>query len=347
MEVLEMKKIGKAVIAAVLFITLSAAAVFAGGSQQGQSGAWKFDRKITFISPWGPGGGSGPTIRNLVPLVQEVLGVPCEVQHTEGAGGANGAIAAERQPADGYTWLLATQSQILLDLQSQLPYNFHDTWIPVGKLVHSTNAIIVSAKQMQGKYTDFKSFVSYIKAHPKVVSVAMLSSGGTDQASLYQTMSLSLGVPMSQLADYIKIVPYGDGAEIDAALVGGHVDAAIAGPGDEAGLVEHGDVAILLVLSENRMHSFPDVPCSAELGINSYIGTWRGIWAKKSTPQAAIDAMEVALQKAWNMKPYQDFWVNEGYDERTGFEGQAAFKKLVDDEYKAMEEYLKASGQIK
>jgi tripartite-type tricarboxylate transporter receptor subunit TctC len=308
---------------------------------------WKFTRKITFISPWGPGGGSGPTIRTITPLVQDVLGVTTEVQHIEGAGGANGAIAAERQPADGYTFLLATQSQILLDLQKRLPFNFHETFLPVGKLVHSTNGIMASAKRAKGKYTDFKSFIEYIKAHPKQVSVAMLSAGGTDAASLNQALALSLKVPMSEISNYVKIVSYGGGSEIDSALVGGHIDAAIAGPGDEAGLIESGDVLPLLALAEKRLASFPNIPASGELGIPAYIGTWRGIFAKKGTPQAAIDAMESALHKAWSMKTYQDFCEAEGYSERVGFEGQADFKKLIDGDYKAFEDFLKASGLIK
>ncbi|GHV94348.1 hypothetical protein AGMMS50293_06680 [Spirochaetia bacterium] len=346
-----MKRIASVTLIAALLV-ISTGMAFAGGSQGGTQsggaqGAWKFERKVTFISPWGPGGGSGPTIRNLVPLVQEVIGVPCEVQHIEGAGGANGAIAAQRQPPDGYTWLLATQSQIVLDLQKTLPYDFKSEFIPVGKLVHSTNGLFASSKAMKGKYTDFKSFIAYVKAHPKELSCAMLSAGGTDAASLYQTLALALGVPMNQVENYVKIVSYGGGSEIDSALVGGHIDVAIAGPGDEAGLIESGDVIPLVVLAEKRMVSFPDIPCTGELGIASYIGTWRGIWARKGTPQAAIDAMEVALQKAWNMKPYQDFWVAEGYNERTGFQGQADFKKLVDAEYSTMEEYLRIRGLIK
>jgi tripartite-type tricarboxylate transporter receptor subunit TctC len=345
-----MKRIASVTLIAALLVILSAGMAFAGPGQQGAaapSGEWKWGRKVTFISPWGPGGGSGPTIRNLVPLVQEVIGVPCEVQHVEGAAGANGAIAAQRQPPDGYTWLLATQSQIVLDLQKTLPYDFKSEFIPVGKLVHSTNGLFASSRAMRGKYTDFKSFIAYVKAHPKELSCAMLSAGGTDAASLYQTLALALGVPMNQVENYVKIVSYGGGSEIDAALVGGHIDVAIAGPGDEAGLIESGDVIPLVVLAEKRMVSFPNIPCTGEMGIASYIGTWRGIWARKGTPQAAIDAMEIALQKAWNMKPYQDYWVAEGYNERTGFQGQADFRKLVDAEYAAMEEYLKTMGLIK
>ena len=214
---------------------------------------WKWARKVTFISPWGPGGGSGPTIRNIAPLVQEVIKVPCEVQHVEGAGGANGVIAANRQPPDGYTFVLSTQSQILLDLQKILPFDFHEQFIPVAKLVHSTNGLMASKKAMKDRYSDIKSFVSYVKANPKKVTVAMLTATGTDAVSLNQLLSLLLEVPMARIGDYVKMVNYGGGSEIDAALVGGHVDIAIAGPGDEAGLIESGDVVPLIVLAEKRL----------------------------------------------------------------------------------------------
>ena len=343
-----MKKIASITLVAVL---LSAGMAFAGGGQQqgaAASGDWKWTRKVTFISPWGPGGGSGPTIRFIVPEVEKVIGIPCEVVHQEGAGGLNGAVAAHRQPADGYTWLLATQSQIILDLQGQMPYDFKDQWIPVGKLVHSTNGLMASKRAAQGKYTDFRSFIAYVKAHPRTVSVAMLSTGGTDQASLYQTLALALGVPINQVESFVKITPYSGGSEIDAALVGGHIDVSIGGPGDSAGLIESGDVIPLVVMAEKRLKSFPNIPATGQdFNIPAYIGTWRGIWAKKGTPQAAIDAMEKAMRQAWNSKVYQDFCEGEGYLERTGFEGQADFKKLVDNEYKVFEDFLRTTGQLK
>ena len=346
----KMKKIASVTFIAVLLVVLGAGIVFAAGGQQqsSASGEWKWERKITFISPWGPGGGSGPTIRNLTPLVQQVLNIPCEVNHVEGAGGANGAIAAQRQPADGYNFLLATQSQIILDLQNMLPFNFKDEFIPIAKLVHSTNSILASARGIKGKFSDFRGFIDYVKANPRELSVAMLSSGGTDEASLRQVLSLALNVPMDKLGDYLKITPYGSGSEVDAALIGGHIHLSIQAPGDSAGLIESGDIIPLVVLAEKRLASFPNIPATGQdYNIPAYIGTWRGIWARKGTPQAAIDAMEKAIEKAWNMKPYQDFCEAEGYLERVSYQGQADFRKLVDSEYKVFEEFLKATGQIK
>ena len=69
----------------------------------------------------------------------------------EGAGGANGVNYAYKQPADGYTYMLGTQSLIMLDLQKILPMDFKAEFIPVSKLVHSILIVGSSAKAMEGK----------------------------------------------------------------------------------------------------------------------------------------------------------------------------------------------------
>ena len=57
-----------------------------------------------------------------------------EIVNVEGAGGANGVNYAYKQPADGYTYMLGTQSLIMLDLQKILPMDFKAEFIPVSKL---------------------------------------------------------------------------------------------------------------------------------------------------------------------------------------------------------------------
>ena len=40
----------------------------------------------------------------------------------------------------------------------------------------------------------------------------------------------------------------------------------------------------------------PDLQCSVENGIDSVMGPWRGIFAKKGTPQEAIDTLLKAME---------------------------------------------------
>ena len=346
-----MRRIVNVALIAVILVVFGAGMVFAGGeAQKGKSQApteWKWTRKITIISPWGPGGGIGPAIRNLLPELEKIVGVPCEVQHVEGAGGLTGTVFAQRQPADGYIFVAGTQSTVGLDIRKQLGFDFREEFIPVGKLVHATKGIIASKKATQGLFSDFKGFLDYVKAHPGQLSVGMRSPGGSDEVSLIECMALALKVSIADARKYLKVVPFASGAEQDAALVGGHVHCTVQGLNESPGLIESGDINPLIVFSEQRMKSYPNVPSTGEMGIAAYIGTWRGIFARKGTPPAAIAAMEKAMEKAWYTDSYQKFCAQEGYLERKGYEGQVDFKKLVDDEYVSMTEFMKAAGLIK
>jgi tripartite-type tricarboxylate transporter receptor subunit TctC len=197
-------------------------------------------------------------------------------------------------------------------------------------------------------FTDFGSFLDYTRAHPGELSIGMRSPGGSDEASLIETLALAYKLPMNQVGGFLKVVPYSSGSEMDSAMVGGHIHLSLQGLNESPGLIQSGDIIPVVVLSENRMKSFANVPATGQdYNVASYIGTWRGIFARKGSPQAAIDAMDKAIEKAWHTPAYQAFCAQEGYLERKGYEGQADFKKLIDDEYKAMEEFLRAVGRIK
>jgi tripartite-type tricarboxylate transporter receptor subunit TctC len=341
-----------------MFIVFAALAIFAlagcsgnnkesgNGSRAAEDG-WKWERKITLVCPWGVGGGADGTLRPLQPLLQDILGVPVEIVNVEGAGGANGINFAYKQPADGYTYTLATQSIILLDLQKILPFDYQKELTPVAKLVHSTNLLIASKKAMAGKYSNFQELLTYAKAHPQELSCGMLTATGQDSVSMKQTLAAGLGVSIPDVDKYIKTVSYGGGAELSAAMVGGHLTLGVAGAEEIKGLVESGDIVPLIAMSENRVSAVPDVPCTKDLGIESYVGSWRAIYARTGTPQAAIDAMAAALKQAWDMPAYQDFMRQAGYLDRAGYATQQETLDLQSSEYKLFEQYLKDIGILK
>ncbi|MBQ9009253.1 MAG: tripartite tricarboxylate transporter substrate binding protein, partial [Clostridia bacterium] len=96
-----MKKILSLVLALVMVLGVCALA---------SADDWKFERKIEIVCPWGLGGGADSTIRPMATLLQNNLGVPVEVRNETGGSGVTGATYAFKQPADGYTFLLGTQS---------------------------------------------------------------------------------------------------------------------------------------------------------------------------------------------------------------------------------------------
>ncbi|MDR2072839.1 MAG: tripartite tricarboxylate transporter substrate binding protein [Spirochaetaceae bacterium] len=335
-----------AALAAIALMGCGASKGSGSGSRTAQEG-WKWERKVTLVCPWGVGGGADGTLRPLQPLLQEILGVPVEIVNVEGAGGANGINYTYKQPADGYTYTLATQSIILLDLQKILPFDYQKELTPVAKLVHSTNLLIASKKAMAGKYSNFQELLTYAKAHPQELSCGMLTATGQDSVSMKQTLAVGLGVSIPEVDKYIKTVSYGGGAELSAAMVGGHLTLGVSGAEEIRGLVESGDIVPLIAMSENRVSAVPDVPCTKELGIESYVGSWRAIYARTGTPQAAIDSMAAALKQAWDTPAYQDFMRQNGYLDRSGYANQQETLALQEGEYKLFEQYLKDIGILK
>ncbi|MDR1575613.1 MAG: tripartite tricarboxylate transporter substrate binding protein [Treponema sp.] len=349
---MSLKRSASITLIAALLVILSAGMVFAGGGQQGESqaassGEWKWQRKITLVCPWGVGGGADGTLRPLQPLLQEILGVPVEIVNVEGAGGANGIVFAQKQPADGYTYVLATQSIILLDLQKILPFDYQKELQPVAKLVHSTNLLTSSKKFQAGKYSNFQEMIAYAKAHPQELSCGMLTATGQDSVSMKQTLAAALGVSIPDVDKYIKTVSYGGGAELSAAMVGGHLSLGVSGSEEIQGLIQSGDIVPLIAMSENRVSSVPNGPCTKDLGINSFVGSWRAIYARTSTPQAAVDSLAAALKKAWDSPSYQEFMKNAGYLDRAGYATRAETQALAASEYQIFTGYLKDIGILK
>ena len=292
---------------------------------------WKFERKIEIVCPWGLGGGADSTIRPMAQLLQEKLGVPVEVRNETGAGGVNGVEYTYKQPADGYTFMLGTQSLFIQDMLGNTSMDFKTEFVATDVLVHSINMLAGSKIQME-KYgiTKFSDLVEYAKAHPYEVSVGMLTATGVDGMCFeIATQGLELNA-----------VQYGGGSEVNSDLAGGHCDLAVGGYDDMSGLIESGDIVPLLVFCEHRLSIFPDCECTADVGIDSYAGPWRAIFAKQGTPQGAIDALVAAIEECRQDPTWQEFIRNAAYDQRTVPAVGDELNAFVESEYKDLRDYM-------
>ncbi len=317
---------------AILLVLALAFTAFANGStEEDASGEWTFKRKIELVCPWGLGGGADSTLRPMATLLQRELGVAVEVRNEAGAGGVQGIEYTYKQPADGYTFMLGTQSLYIQDMLGNTSMDFKTEFECIDVLVHSINMLAGSKKQLD-KYgiKNFSDLKAYAAAHPYEISVGMLTTTGVDG------MCFELATEGLDL----NIVQYGGGAEVNADLAGGHCDLAVGGYDDMSGLIESGDIVPLLVFCEHRLSIFPDCECTAEVGIDSYAGPWRGIFAKAGTPQGAIDALVAAIEKCKEDPSWQEFLHNAAYDERTVPEPGAELEAFCRSEYKDLRDYM-------
>ncbi len=298
---------------------------------------WVFDRGITIVCPWGEGGGADSTIRPMSELLAEYLGVPVEVRNETGDSGVAGAAYAYSQPADGYTFLLGTQSLYIQDLMGKMGFDFKDAFECETILVHSINMLAGSRIQME-KYgvKTFSDLQAYVAAHPNEVSVALQSATGVD--------GLCLEIATAGLA--LNPVPYNSGDEANSDMALGSVDLAVGGYDDMCVFIESGDIVPLLLFCEHRVAILPDCECSAELNIDSYAGPWRAIFAKEGTPQGAIDAIVEAVEACRDDATWQEFLKEAAYDQRdVPFPGDGT-RAFCLREYKELRDYMLEHGTL-
>ncbi|MBQ3653102.1 MAG: TRAP transporter large permease subunit [Synergistaceae bacterium] len=327
-----MKRFTRIFFTALLVLTLCASIVCA---EDAAPSAWKFDHKVIIVCPWGEGGGADATLRALVPLLSEKIGQPIEVLNVTGGNGVNGASFVRNREADGYTFMLGTQSLLIQDVVGEMPFKFMDEFVPVARLVHAIDVIATSRTAMEERgYKTFSELRDYIKAHPFSISIGMLTRVGVD------------GLSFKQATEGLNIleVDYPTGGGMTEALIRGQIDLMVTGTQEITPQIEAGEIIPLLVLAEKRMNRYPNVECAKDLGINAFLGSERGIFAKKGTPQGAIDTLEAAITEITGTQAWTDFLQQGGYDERPGFANAADYKATLEAEYKTFTDMLKPAA---
>ena len=110
-----------------LFARLGLAAAGLGLLMAGVPGAMAAypDKPISLIVPFAPGGSSDNVGRSIAPLLGEKLKQAIVIENVGGAGGVLGTQRAVRAAPDGYTMLVGSGSEILINkvINPALPYD--------------------------------------------------------------------------------------------------------------------------------------------------------------------------------------------------------------------------------
>lgn len=286
-----------------------------------EDGKFVFERPIEIIVPWGSGGGADTTIRALVPALEDELGVSIKINNKTGAGGATGVDFAIKQPADGYTFLISTQSPILAELTGATDVPVYEKTVPVSRLVHDTNIIIAPT---DAPYDTLEEVVEYAEKNPGKLKAGCMTVTGLDGLTVKLTFDGN-----------VEPVAYTEGAQLNADVMAGHISLGVVGPGEAMGLIQSGDVKVLGVAAEERLTTpeLKDVQSTGELGIDSFFGPARGIFAAEGTPEEAIDAMAAAIEKAVQSEDFVDWAKSQGLDQRPGYLGRDEFTEWWSEEY--------------
>jgi tripartite-type tricarboxylate transporter receptor subunit TctC len=147
----------------------------------------------------------------------------------------------------------------------------------------------------------------------------------------------------------MTVVPYAKPGERYSAVVGGHNEVLYEQAGDVKSFLDAKQLKPLVIFAPKRHPAFPDVPSSAELGLQVELPQFRGIVMKAGTPPDRVKLMADAVRKAMETPEWKRF-AEDGYIRPESFLAGDAFVTFVQEQVKVMDGFvkefnLKAAGQ--
>ncbi|MHB0775373.1 Bug family tripartite tricarboxylate transporter substrate binding protein [Halomonas sp. WWR20] len=261
------------------------------------------ERDIRVIVPWGAGGGTDGIVRKLTSIAEDSLDVSMYVENIEGGVSATGIGQLMSSRPDGYTiGALTYDSLVTVPWQGMLPSYKTERLKLIARVTSEPDAIVVDA---DSDYESIQDLIEAAKENPGEIRVAIQNLGGRIHLAILQ---------LQELTDTeFRIVSYpGGAAPQKEAILSDEVDVALTSLGDFSNLLEDGTVRGLVEFSDTPNPTYPDVPTTAEEGIDLQIGSFIVFAAPADTPEEAIRTLESAYKTAYDSDEFKEWVANVG-----------------------------------
>ncbi len=295
-------------------------------------------RPITFVVPWGAGGGTDATARIVGSLLERDLGQPVNVVNRTGGSGVVGHSAIATAAPDGYTIGMVTveitmmHHQGLTDLKST-------SYTPLALMNEDPPGVQVKG---DSPYKSVKELADAIKAAP----AGKFKASGTGQGGIWHLALIGWLQAMGLKPDHVAWVPSNGAAPAMQDLAAGGIDLVTCSVPEGRAMIDAGRARSLAIMAAERNPLFKDVPTLNEaLGINYSVGAWRGIAGPKGMPADVQARLVAALKKASESKDFTEFMANRGFGVR--FAQGDAFASFMAQGDQAMGAAMRAAGLAK
>ena len=240
------------------------------------------NRPVRIIVPFSPGGAvDGPT-RALAQEMGKRLGQQIVIDNRPGAGATIGSEAVAKSPPDGYTLLLASQTNaISATLYPRLSYQPIDDFAPISLIGREPGVLVVHPSL---PVKNVQELLELARSQPGQIDYASSGNGSGQHLFAAQLFAMA-GVRLTH-------VPYRGSGQATTDLIGGVVKVSVPGL---AGMLPHirsGRLRALAVTGAQRSPQLPDVPTLAESGFPGHSAyVWLGLLAPKGTPAAIVERL--------------------------------------------------------
>jgi tripartite-type tricarboxylate transporter receptor subunit TctC len=291
-------------------------------------------KPIRFIAPFPPGGTTDVLARIVAQKLTESLGRQVLVENRAGAAGNIGQELAARAAPDGYTLVLTSSSVLVINphLYKRMGFDPLNDFAPIAVVANGGQVLVVHPSV---PVRNIQELIALARARPGRLT---FGSGGK-------------GTPAHASGEIFKVaanvnivhVPYKGTIQSVTDLVAGQIDMVFSDMVPAVPQIKAGRLRALAVTSDKRSEALPDVPTTAESGVQFTVPqTWWCVLAPKGTPAAIVNRLNGELAQIMKLRDVQERYAALGIF--TVHSSPERVLELIRSESPLMAKVLKAAG---
>jgi tripartite-type tricarboxylate transporter receptor subunit TctC len=235
-------------------------------------------RPIRIVVPFGAGGGVDIVARTLADSIQKSQGITVIIENRTGAGGNIGSAAVAKAQPDGYTVLMASNSNAVNNqLYKDMPYDASKDLLPI-TLVGTVPMVMLMNPAVPVR--DVPELIRYAKSS---TAVNFGSGGsGTGEHLILELFKRQTGAP-------IVHIPYRGGAAVFSDLISGQTQGRFSNQLAATPFVKSGQLRAIGITGTQRSPQLPDIPTFLEQGVSGLdVYAWWGVMGPAGMPAPVI-----------------------------------------------------------
>lgn len=315
----------KRILITVLLTAMLSVSIFANGESEGAAADFP-TKPIHLIVYTGAGGAGDILSRKFVDIASKYTDATFVVENKPGAGGIVTMEYVKSAPADGYTLMYVTKSNISKLVATDSAINPTETFDWIAMMQIDPECVITNNKT---DVVTWEQVVADAKAKGGKQLWLGPAAGGLDNVTAERIWKAA-GIEATW-------VPFASGGKAKAALLGKQGVTYTGNPGE---IIGKPDFSIAAVCLDERLPQFPDVPTFKELGVLGVEGEiiWRGFAVKKGTPDNVIAWYDDLFEKVSKDEDWIATYAPKG--NQLVHYTRDKFNKIVADDYAGYKEAL-------
>ncbi|OZI21121.1 hypothetical protein CAL26_27195 [Bordetella genomosp. 9] len=247
-------------------------------------------RPITLVIASPAGSTPDTGARAIAQSMAQALGQPVVIENRPGANGQIAAQEVLKNPADGYTVLVAAGSTMAINphVYPRQAVDVLKDLKAVGKM-YSTDFFLVV--RSDSGIDSMAALIARARQKPGALVAANSGPGSAAQ--------LATEVLKQQTGADIYQVPFNGSPAAALGVASGNADMLIETQAVTEPFVSSGRVKRLATTGRARSAAFPDVPTMAQAGVPGMeISSWAGMFARVGVPADRVDRLNAAMNRA-------------------------------------------------